>query len=64
MPGRSGVAVITRPSGGFAAVAAQAVDLGAQRGEPVGLVAAQVGDAGAGRPTRGWPAPRAPPLTG
>ena len=31
--------------GGFLTVAAQAVDLGAQRGEPVGLVATQMGDA-------------------
>ena len=40
--------------GGFAAVAAQPVDLGGQRGQPVGLVAAQVGDAGqAGYRARG-----------
>ena len=46
MPGRSATAAISSPVGGFAAVAAEPVDLGGQRGQPVCLVATQVGDAG------------------
>ena len=47
------------PVGGLLALAAEPVELGAQRGEPVGLVAAQVRDAAAAAtPT---PAPRARP---
>ena len=46
MPGCSGSAVMTNPSGGLCAVAAEGVDLGAQRRQPVGLMAAQVSDPG------------------
>ena len=58
MPPCSGAAVMTRPSAVSAQSPPRRVDLGAQRGQPVGLVAAQMGDTGqprhrAGRGQRG-----------